>query len=163
MLVRRVRFPNPLLKSGFLQNVCCDEKVFTQTSNVGSFMYPKSFPSNIQSPVKKVKYICAGNQRPTLPAPHSCEPRPPVSLTSWALCITSWRHAFTLCRNKLWKFKKFCDNLRRTKGGTGAWQGSGYLGASLHRGETGSKAGAIHFKLCRGLWFFILCLVRPTV
>ena len=80
-------------------------------------MCPKSFPSNIQSPVKKVKYICAGNQRPTLPAPHSCEPRPPVSLTSWALRITSWRHAFTLCRNKLWKFKKFCDNLRRTKGG----------------------------------------------
>ena len=80
-------------------------------------MYPKSFPSNIQSPVKKVKYICAGNQRPTLPAPPFLRTAPPVSLTSWALRITSWRHAFTLCRNKLWKFKKFCDNLRRTKGG----------------------------------------------
>ena len=81
-------------------------------------MYDTSWPPFPCSP--RISLFPPASQIPFLPT------TPPASPTSWTLRITSWRHALALCGNKFGEFKKFGDNLRRTKGRTARSRGSGY-------------------------------------
>ena len=129
----------------FIQNRA--NALWESKSNPESFveLYLNSFPGNIQSlsfknlghkTVTELAINVWHFLTPVFPQPSPIPflwTAPPVSPTSWTLCITSWRHALALCGNKFGNFKKFGDNLRRTKGLSG-WVDRGRVtGASLHR------------------------------
>ena len=117
---------------------------------------PKVFPVIFKVQLKRWNIsVRAINVRHFLP-PHSCEPRPPYlwhpEPSASPPGATHSHCAETNC-GSLRNFATICGEQR----GDGSLTGVGLPRSIVASGETGSKAGAIHFKLCRGLWFFKLC------